>query len=205
MACNVSEQPQPSTAVLGVLSHGAERQRVLRESIRETWARGVPTEMLLRFVMRSGDGSNEAKAAQKEALLRGDVVLLPGLRARTDGALSSLLGWFACAVSKWPNVQLIGKAEDDVFLRMDVVAQHVHEGLALLSRAYPGRPSDLYMGTFETSYWATHRDYHAPRRWKYWYTSDLTRCKPPSAQADPRLVWGPFAFGECMALNPPAG
>ena len=194
-------------AVLGVLSHATPRQQLLREAIRNTWANDVPATMAMHFVLRSGGMSEEASDARREADRNNDVLLLPHAAARTEkgnGALSSLLGWFACALNLWPRSTLVGKAEDDVYLNFDGITRHLAMAFALVPQA-GSVGSHLYWGTFETSHWATGTEYHTPRRWMYWYTSHLQRCWAPNVTRDSRLMYGPFAFVRNRQLDQHAG
>ena len=95
---------------LGVLS--AEGREAFRGVLRATWFRpSRSNDFLLRFVMRTQ--STRGTALHEEAYRHGDVLLVGSDTAtRSVGPLHSLLGWWRCAVSSWPNAQLIGKADD---------------------------------------------------------------------------------------------
>ena len=120
--CAARDAEARHLAVLGVLSTGTPR---FRQAARDTWlselVRG--SGILTRFVIRAGDGgpSMEEIAEQRA---HGDIVFVdaPAGLERAAGPLRSLFLWWECALHAWPNVPLIGKADEDTWLHLRGVA-----------------------------------------------------------------------------------
>lgn len=140
-------------AALGILSYDSSRQSAMRDAIRETWLpvlRDADT-IDAAFVMR---GQHASAVVRRESAQHGDLVLLPSLRSnvtKRGGPLLSLMGWWRCALARWPGVQLIGKAEDDVWVSGEGVARALRRALALRP------PMDTFWGAMESYTWATKR------------------------------------------------
>lgn len=126
--CNVDETSS-KLAVIGILSHWSNLP--LRSTIRSSWlteesrANSISTHGLdVRFVVR---GIGAPAALYEEHRQRRDVVLLAAGHSlsRKRGPLQSLLLWLRCATAAWPLAQFIGKADDDLYLRLDGVARHL--------------------------------------------------------------------------------
>ena len=172
---------------LGVLSHKDATQR---SWIRASWgspearARAMHDHrLLLRFVLR-GIGASEAHRV--EALKHRDIVFVPAPASagRAVGPLISLVLWWRHALAAWPQVLLIGKADDDVYLHLPGIAQHLAASLATVRRTALSfaRPR-LYWGAFES------------------YSMDVARRAPikfdtdhPSSCLHDNVTAGPFPF-----------
>ena len=154
---------QPRLAVLGVLSTHGTANTHLRHAIRFTWAANATAHsgIMSRFIMR---GLNTSEEVLREAKLYGDVIFVraQGELHRNVGPLKSLVLWFQCAAVAWPAAQLIGKADDDVYLHRSGVEAHLRGSLdALRGSSTPM----LYWGMMETWRWdaGTHRPASADR------------------------------------------
>jgi hypothetical protein len=101
-------------AAVGILSHGGNRE--LRGWIRRSWLSPSAVRdaqvagVVVRFVLR---GISAPPEQRREAELNGDIAFV---QARADlkrgrGPLLSLFLWWRLALSEWPAVQLIGKAD----------------------------------------------------------------------------------------------
>ena len=144
-----SPSPTPRLAVLGVFSH--EATHALRQASRKTWMR-ADADILAKFVMRR---RGALPATLDEAKTHRDVVLVdaPASLPSKTAPLTTLLLWLECAASAWPNAQLVGKADDDVWVRAPLVAAHLRGSLAALASRTRGAPPRLYWGMFETMHW----------------------------------------------------
>ena len=106
--------PSPRLAVLGIFT--TPSHRAYRDAIRASWmADAEPDVILPRFVLRGielpASFANESRASSDMVYLRARSSM-----SRQGGPLLSLLLWFDCAATAWPNAQLVGKADDDVRL-----------------------------------------------------------------------------------------
>ena len=140
--------PRPHLAALGVLSVAAGRDG--RDAIRETWMAGHrdgPSGIVPRFVLRGLGADAETWA---ESAAHGDMVLLEANASlnRVAGPLTSLLGWFECALVAWPNATLLGRSEADVWLHLPGLAARLRLDLASLRRsvARDDGPLTMYWG-----------------------------------------------------------
>ena len=139
--------------VLGVLSIDAHR--VLRRQIRDSWLHSAASQLPARFVMR---GIGAAKATLAEARSKRDFVFV-NARAdlgRSAGPLTSLMLWWSCALRVWPRAELIGKADDDVFVVLPSVADHLRGaslGLSESVRSHSEHPPLLLWGFLEAYHW----------------------------------------------------
>ena len=108
-------------AVLGVLSTGAPR---FRQAARDTWLSELSSgsSILTRFVMRAAGGASAELIAEHRT--HGDIVFVnaPAGLERAAGPLRSIFLWWECALRAWPNVHLIGKADEDTWLHLRGVA-----------------------------------------------------------------------------------
>lgn len=146
--------------VLGVLSIDAHR--TLRRQIRNSWLHSATSQLPARFVMR---GIGASKATLAEAHTQHDVLFV---RARADlsrsvGPLTSLMLWWECAIRVWPRAELIGKADDDVFVVLPSVANHLLSASLSLSEGVLPRsehPALLLWGFLEGYHWDAAR--HLP-------------------------------------------
>ena len=145
-------------AVLGVLST-EEKGLPLRTMSRTTWLGNavLPVHgLLVRFVLR---GLGAGAAVREEAVRYRDIAFV---RAASNTSykvapLRSALLWFECAMSAWPRAKLVGKADDDTYLRPRAVVEHLLATLAASRRG--GNESLLYWGQMESFNWdiETHR------------------------------------------------
>ena len=196
---------------VGILSRDrGPEQHALRQAIRETWLPELNShrQVAANFVVRVSDNcTRRCRRAIKEAETHGDMLVMTSSSDLDDssGALKTLLSWYACAFMLWPSVQLIGKAEDDVWIHSSGVIRDVRSSLGQL-RSY----EHLYWGSFETYHWS-HKT-HAPDMWKWYYTKDIENCSDArydanssaqglwAANPHPLDVIGPFAFAKVCAL-----
>ena len=75
---------------------------------------------------------------------------------RVNGPLRSLVLWYAFAVRSWPRAKLIGKAEEDVWLYLPSVLNHLKASLDF-ARAQQGTGTEplLYWGIMESTSFET--------------------------------------------------
>ena len=131
--------------------------------LRATWFQASQSkEIILRFVVRStGTTPTQVRPKDEEAYRHADVLLLSRSTqlSKSVGPIQSLLGWWQCAVTAWPRVELIGKAEDDVWIDLRGVAwqltatQKAIQAQQVLGVG-AGSRADLYWGVMETCHWA---------------------------------------------------
>lgn len=147
--------PAPRLAVLGVLSIDSHRD--FRREIRGSWMRGSDRAGIkTRFVMR-GLGS----VAEGEAQEHGDMLFVkaPADANRKNGPLLSLVLWWRCAVQAWPQVSLVGKADDDIWVQMTATAAHLRGSLAALAAQPQFTQVDsapaMFWGLMETFHWSS--------------------------------------------------
>ena len=62
--------------------------------------------------------------------------------------------WLACATYAWPRARLIGKADDDTYVHLPGVADHVTQTLSF------ARGAPIYWGQLEAYHW--HVGAHRP-------------------------------------------
>lgn len=135
--------------VIGVFS--AEGHQEYREEHRRTWMHnGEPLGLLSRFVMRGNATGMRAEARQN-----GDIVLLEALPAalpRSVGPLSMILPWFDYALSAWPTISFLGKADDDVWIDTTSVAAQLHSVQSHLWQTL--QVTEIYWGMMESFHWS---------------------------------------------------
>ena len=103
--------------------------------------------MAARFVMRAMVLSS---VALTEALSYGDTLYVRGDPNAIWGPLQSLTRWFECAVTGWPNAQLIGKADDDIWAHLPDIAASLASAQALSRTA---KMDGLLWGLIEAAAW----------------------------------------------------
>ena len=168
----IQNAPKPfELAVLGVFSMDTHQE--YRASARASWmgANRQSAHLLARFVLRSevvtaGTLTEAARfgdmifvaAADKRPLIMLMIwwrVISIGFRTHADTwllcyhanlSVSLLTHCRQFALTRWPRAQLIGKADDDVFVHLEGVAAHL---LGSLSQAAGG----LYWGSMDTAHW----------------------------------------------------
>ena len=149
-APSICAAPNPRTlfAVLGVITN--ERSRY-RHSIRLTWLPSPEADVVTKLVMR---GFNVSAEVLDEAARFGDVVFLPSSASldKNLGPVQSTWQWLECAVSAWPRANLIGKAEDDVWIHMPGVMESLRAGSAALNEL---GVDAMFWGMMETYFWNT--------------------------------------------------
>ena len=79
----------------------------------------------------------------------------PAKADRKAGPLYSLLNWLRCAVQTWPEVSLVGKADDDVWINLPGTAEHLRGSLARLQDSSHPAPPRMLWGIMETFGWNT--------------------------------------------------
>jgi hypothetical protein len=135
----------PRLGVLGVFTTPSHRE--YRDVIRASWFQDAAPQVILpKFVLR---GSNLPPAVMNESRSLHDIVLVKGSSkmGRQGGPLISLLHWLECASLAWPNVQLIGKADDDIWLHLQGIAAYLNGALVQLDTPM------LYFGLMESYSW----------------------------------------------------
>ena len=155
-ACNCAIDAHPHLAVLGVFS--SEANRFFRDAIRATWS--VPklrrrAGVVVRLVLRGGNVSNDTA---RETASHGDMLLLdaPSNMSRTVGPLRTLRLWLHCAFAVWPHARHIGKADDDTWINLPAISEHLQRSASILG----GQAALLYWGAMETYRWDRRR--HRP-------------------------------------------
>lgn len=150
----------PLLLALGVLSVAdSPSASELRTILRKTWLAHPPADVTARFVTR-GRGASDSLV--EEANNHGDMILLRSSAnlSRAVGPLHSLLGWWRCAFKAWPAAQLVGKADDDVYIDLHGLASQLRATQAALVASLPPTlpPSPapsmrMYYGVMETFSW----------------------------------------------------
>jgi len=105
----------------------------------------------------------------------------------------------------WPNVTMIGKADDDIWLQPEGVVMHLHLSLKALQLQYPSsQPPLLYWGFMQSYHW--HEKLRLPvppfNANGYGYHRKPQPCslytpkgyKVNRTQASDYRMWGPFPF-----------
>ena len=109
------------SAALGILSGSTPAHARRRTAIRESWLKFDTSVILTRFVLRC-KGSAEARAEARASPLHTVCAPLDescrGVGCRSRGVILALVFWLRHALSTWPSVQFVAKADDDVFLRL---------------------------------------------------------------------------------------
>jgi hypothetical protein len=167
-------------ATLGVLS--ADGRGAFRDVLRSTWFRASHgAGIALRFVMRSSPGTD---MLWEEAYRHGDVLLIETNVSlpRSVGPLTSLLGWWRCAVVAWPRAELIGKADDDVWVDLRGVSWQLNATLAAIDDHAMDRS-----GAGSSSYTVTSNADSSDGRHE---THRKLRTHSSSASSRPKLYWG---------------
>ena len=153
---------EPLLGMIGIFSFETNRQ--YRDVIRQTWGHtGQPYGLHSRFVMR---GLHTNAREEEEAF--GDIFFLEELEARLSrriGPLLTLISWMRAALAAWPRAQLIGKADDDVWVHLPGVALHAQSALAELKNKHD--ISNMLWGVVETFHWVLNRD--SPIGFSYGY------------------------------------
>ena len=119
-------------AVIGIFS--PDEHIGLRMQIRGSWLNASAPRILTKFVMR---GVGTLTNSIDESATHGDVVFVnaPAGMPRKSGPLLKLMKWLECAASAWPAVELIGKADDDTYVHLPGVLQHLDQTLAFAAGA----------------------------------------------------------------------
>lgn len=196
-------------AVLGVFS--SEARTAFRHHIRSSWMNhtAAPEQgVLARFVLR---GFGAAQAAQDEARQHGDIMFVSALArlGRMSGPLATLLGWYACAATVWPRAQLIGKADDDVWVQLSSTATMLAATSASLRASDPNHTEPrMLWGFIERYEWDL-----AGHRPTFWGGGDsvfargFPSCRRHKEQRENLLAFslaGGFKHGNCTKLPPNA-
>ena len=202
MSCSpLAADVRPLVGILGVMSRPGGSGRMLRDAIRQTWLsapRALEAErqgLVARFVLRAG-GDDDAR---KEAVAMGDTVLLLDVLAAMApkfAPLRSTLAFLQCALKRWPRAASIGHAEDDVYLVLPDIVQHLRRSLAGLHRASANRTDGPRMlwGMPEVFHWS--HSTHLPHGWwSYWYGGSALARRSRCAESRAGVV-GPFGFAK---------
>lgn len=183
----------PLLAAIGILSHGGNGE--LRSWIRKSWlspssARDARAAgVVVRFVLRElGASSGE----RREADLHHDVAFVAAQAAlkRGRGPLVSLFLWWRHALSAWPGVLFIGKADDDIYCHVTGVAAHLRQSLLTVREATRSQTPRIYWGAFEQFSFDEGR--HTPLNFQQ---DRPSRCKARRMNGS-STVFGPFPFAK---------
>lgn len=177
-------------AALGIFSIDEHSRH--RQFVRSTWLRGAGAAgIAARFVLHGLGARTEVLA---EAAASGDVVFVraPAIMSCKSGPLRKLWLWLECALTAWPLAAMIGKADDDAWLRLPGVALHVSRAHAAAAAAAGGSESPLLMwASIASFHW--HEGLHRPvgytgQRWAYRLLSGgdglFERCRSRRAPAE---------------------
>lgn len=192
-------------AVLGVFSTDTKASSELRQTHRQTWIR-KPLDSSIRvcFVMRGIDAS---ALAINESSAHRDVVFVNASASadRNVGPVLSLRLWFAHAVAKWPEATLIGKADDDVWLDLAGIANHLRSSLAATAINATQSFPLLYWGIMETYSWneELRRPQQGSFRYKYGISDEpchkdcrKANCGGFTRSKGNQSLTGPFMFAK---------
>lgn len=145
-----SETPRvPPLGVIGIFSHEPRRRH--RDGIRATWLPQLPAAVEARFVLRGMEPANP-QALYNESAAHDDVLFLAARSSMsaTVGPLQTLLLWLECASRLFPETPFIGKADDDVWIRVEGLEPLLSAGRVLLAP-----DQSVYIGRLESYYWNT--------------------------------------------------
>ena len=178
-----STTPIAPLAAIGILSHGGNHE--IRDWIRQGWLSPSAAAaahdrhgIIARFVLR---GIGAPPSQREEASRHGDVVFVEARHdlGRFQGPLHSLFLWWRAACDAWPSVAFIGKADDDTYLNLPGIANHLLESLSAVSEATRSAQPRIYWGAFEQYSFDETR--HVPLG----FLQDMPRrCKIKVASAD---------------------
>jgi len=147
---------QTKLAVLGIFTDSEHGHRHRTEA-RKTWLAQASRSASLdvRFVARTR-GLRVRSPLHAESRNHGDFVFINASSrlSRSQGPLATLWAWMHCAVARWPNTELLGKADDDVMLLLPSITAHLRGSLDELRRIQnvPESPSMLW-GVQESYHW----------------------------------------------------
>ena len=113
-------------AAIGVISHVAKSNQVRRQTVRETWLRPTHGSLAIRFVLRCG-GLAIDHPVRDEARRYDDILCLDvaATELRLRGAILALVGWLRHALVHFGQAKFIVKADDDVYLHLPDIRQHL--------------------------------------------------------------------------------
>ena len=120
--------------------------------------------MVARFVLH-GLGARTSVLA--EAASTRDVIFLraPSVMSCKSGPLRKLWLWLECALSAWPHATMVGKADDDAWLRLPGVALHASRAIAVAAAhtaaaAQATRPAAAHDEPPLLAVWASIASFH---------------------------------------------
>lgn len=187
----------PWRAVLGIFS--IDQRGDWRRAHRETWMlhqRNARIEqhkggILTKFVLR---GVGAAAGTLREWRRERDVLFLkaPAALGRSSGPLISLVLWLRCASMAWPNADFIGKADDDVWIRVPSVALALGQAHTFAAATAATTDPAIYWGWMETFSWNRKLGQPVNFHWK-WFGH--RPCIPNKTRGDAQFV-GPFNFAK---------
>ena len=176
--------PTPRLGVVGILS--TENRTSWRTAIRDSWLSGGESSgILARFVLR---GVAAATPLHAEATQHGDMVLVRAASSlgRSSGPLASLLLWYECALTAWPNAELVGKADDDVWVSLPSAAAMLRHALGALRSDAGSPPTGLLWGQFESYSWDV--QLARPTRHSHYLTHDRKGLPACTTRHEPRAA-----------------
>jgi hypothetical protein len=100
----------PAKVAIGILSRTGNVE--LRQAIRDTWLRNAPIFIDFVFLV---DASTE-NIVREQTAYNDIYVLNSSFSGRAKGFGEKLYKWIAYALTAYPDAQLIGKMDDDVFM-----------------------------------------------------------------------------------------
>lgn len=155
-------------------------------------------------------GRGAGDSAIREAKKHNDTVFLDapaGLSYRA-GQLQKTWSWLQCAVNLYSEAHLLGKADDDTWLDVVGIEQHLRKSYYLAqSLTHAKTHAALYWGAFESYHW--HLQRHRPLGHKFGFaryeTKDgaehcLRRAHPPRMAASISNAQQEIGYGELKAL-----
>jgi len=179
---------------LGIFS--AAEKPVFRHAARRSWLSGAAAleaagGLACRFVIR---GQNASAELLREVRSTADILLLDAQPLdRVRGPLVSLVLWLDCALHAWPSARLIGKADDDVFIRLAGVQRHLQLTFEAVRARSHSKPL-LYWGVHETYNWDN--DSSLPSGFSFLFGHNEEAEKKPCGRSGGRSGTriGPFHF-----------
>ena len=155
--CSAPVRHDALLAVLGIFTTDSEHSHRHRTEARKTWLAQASRSASLdvHFVARTR-GLRVRSPLHAESRNHGDFVFIDASSrlSRSQGPLATLWAWMHCAVARWPNTELLGKADDDVMLLLPSITAHLRGSLDELRRIQnvPESPSMLW-GVQESYHW----------------------------------------------------
>lgn len=116
---------QTLSCFLIVLVMSGPKDRKYRNLIRETWLKNVPDDILARFVIATGNLTNETKDdILKENLLQQDLILLPEIIDTYKNLTLKVLEGFTW-IDNNIDYKFVLKTDQDTYVRLNIIEKEL--------------------------------------------------------------------------------